>query len=162
MASSHKTYDNTLPSQHYTVDSTPQTTMGDESDNCKNLSIDRNCGTGPASDGPAPLSGQTPSSFSKKKVPSWYRKEGKREPRDTQQSLEDYFGLDAFRVGKGESIETVVEGTDVAILWETERNKTIGIARPALQTSYRRRVVHDVLSAEYSSEDSDEDSSVES
>jgi hypothetical protein len=107
------------------------------------------------------MSAPAPMPIPKKQKPSWYRQHEQRKTKDMQESLQDYFGNDAFRLGKGESIETVVEGTDVAILWDTERNKIVGFPRPALETSYRRRVVHDVLTAEYS-EDSSEDSSEES
>lgn len=106
--------------------------------------------------GARPASAPAPMSIPKKQKPSWYREKEQRKTKDMQESLQDYFGVDAFRLGKGESIETVVEGTDVAILWDTERNKIVGFPRPALETSYRRRVVHDVLSAEYSEDSSEE------
>ncbi|CAJ1943653.1 unnamed protein product [Cylindrotheca closterium] len=102
-----------------------------------------------------------PMTVPSKKKPAWYQKaQDEKDSRNMQDCLEDYFGHDAFRLGQGESIETVVEGHDVAIMWDTERNRMTGYPRPTIETTFRRRVVHDALYQDYSAEcdySSDED-----
>lgn len=95
-----------------------------------------------------------PMTIPAKKKPGWYRKaqEEKESQTDVQACLEDYFGHDAFRLGQGESIEAVIEGHDVAIMWDTERNRMVGYPRPTIETTFRRRVVHDALYQDYTEE----------
>lgn len=94
-----------------------------------------------------------PMAIPAKKKPAWYQKaQEEKDSVDMQACLEDYFGRDAFRLGQGESIETVVEGHDVAIIWDTERNRMVGYPRPTIETTFRRRVVHDALFEDYTEE----------
>mmetsp|Transcript_8895 Transcript_8895/g.21190 ORF Transcript_8895/g.21190 Transcript_8895/m.21190 type:complete len:159 (+) Transcript_8895:104-580(+) len=100
-----------------------------------------------------------PMAIPAKKKPAWYRKaQEEKDSQNMQECLEDYFGRDAFRLGQGEqSIETVVEGHDVAIIWDTERNRMVGYPRPKIETTFRRRVVHDALFEDYTQEYSEDE-----
>jgi hypothetical protein len=83
-----------------------------------------------------------------KKKPSWYKKERNQKNKPSmgmQDCLEKYIGRhEAFRLegGPGESVEAVLEEGNVSLLWELERNKFVCTRTPALETTYRRKVVY--------------------
>ena len=63
-----------------------------------------------------------------------------------ESTLQKYFGYDTFRDGQRDAIESILNGTDVAIFWATGSGKSICYQLPPLHTGRPALVVSPLIS----------------